>query len=232
MSQIHGKQIPNESDSYRSARDKLLQLEIELRSKVAEVANHRMALPDGGKLKEDYVFEEGPEDLSDTHNVQTTKFSELFRIGKDTLFIYSFMYPPDGNPCPMCTSFLDSLNANAPYIEDRISVAVIAKSPIVDIRNWARGRGWDNLRLLSSGGNSYNLDYHAETKDGEQIPMVNVFRRTEDGISHFWASELFFVPAEEGMHSRHVDQFWPLWNVLDLAPEGRGADWFPDPNMA
>ncbi len=231
MSQLHDKRIPNESDSYRSAREDLLALEVELRSKVAEVAKVRMALPNGGELKEDYVFEEGPEDLSDTHNVQTTKFSELFLRGKDTLFTYSFMYPPGGNPCPMCTSFLDSLNANAPYIGDRISMAVIAKAPIIDIRDWARGRDWNNLRLLSSDGNSYNQDYHAETKDGEQIPLVNIFRRTKDGIFHFWASELFFVPAEEGMHARHVDLFWPVWNVLDLTPEGRGTDWFPSPNM-
>jgi len=21
---------------------------------------------------------------------------------------------------------------------------------------------------------------------------------------------------------------WPLWNLLDLTPKGRGADWLPD----
>ena len=27
---------------------------------------------------------------------------------------------------------------------------------------------------------------------------------------------------------RHADLTWPLWNLLDLTPEGRGTDWHPD----
>ncbi|MHB2020084.1 MAG: hypothetical protein ACYCW6_24365 [Candidatus Xenobia bacterium] len=27
--------------------------------------------------------------------------------------------------------------------------------------------------------------------------------------------------------ARHVDLLWPLWNVLDLTPEGRGKSWYP-----
>ncbi|MDP6979224.1 MAG: hypothetical protein QF570_11575 [Myxococcota bacterium] len=41
---------------------------------------------------------------------------------------------------------------------------------------------------------------------------------------HYWGSELYFVPRDG--HPRHVDPLWPLWNVLDLTPEGRG-DFFP-----
>jgi len=26
---------------------------------------------------------------------------------------------------------------------------------------------------------------------------------------------------------RHVDFMWPLWNILDRTPEGRGSDWGP-----
>ena len=26
---------------------------------------------------------------------------------------------------------------------------------------------------------------------------------------------------------RHVDSFWPLWNLFDLTPEGRGTNWYP-----
>jgi len=24
-----------------------------------------------------------------------------------------------------------------------------------------------------------------------------------------------------------VDMIWPLWNLFDLTPEGRGTDWYP-----
>jgi predicted dithiol-disulfide oxidoreductase (DUF899 family) len=26
------------------------------------------------------------------------------------------------------------------------------------------------------------------------------------------------------MEPRHVDSIWPIWNVLDATPEGRGTD--------
>jgi predicted dithiol-disulfide oxidoreductase (DUF899 family) len=38
---------------------------------------------------------------------------------------------------------------------------------------------------------------------------------------------LFFAPLEPGQCRRHVDSMWPLWNVLDLTPGGRGQDWWP-----
>lgn len=92
------------------------------------------------------------------------------------------------------------------------------------IRTFARERGWRNLRLLSSHDNAYNRDYHAETPDGDQIPILNVFVRDGDEIRHFWATELMFAPREEGLEARHVDSIWPIWNVLDMTLQGRGSD--------
>jgi predicted dithiol-disulfide oxidoreductase (DUF899 family) len=51
-----GKTIPNESAAYRKARNDLFKLERELIAKKAEVAAARRKLPQGGRLKEDYVF--------------------------------------------------------------------------------------------------------------------------------------------------------------------------------
>ena len=62
-----------------------------------------------------------------------------------------------------------------------------------------------------------------EFKPGEEwdMPILNVFRREEDGtIRHFWASELLYVPAEPGQAYRHNDLLNPLWNMLDVTPEG------------
>lgn len=227
MGQVHDRRYPGESDGYREARDRLLSAEQDLRRKVEEVAALRRALPAGGALKEDYVFEEGAADLSDDGAVRKTRFSELFAPGRDTLVLYSFMYPPKGEACPMCTAFLDSLNGSAGHISDRINLAVAAKAPVATIRAFARTRGWTSLRLLSSGTNSYNSDYFAESADGDQWPLLNVFRRDADGIRHSYASELFFAPAEEGQHPRHIDILWPLWNMFDMTPEGRGTDWWP-----
>jgi predicted dithiol-disulfide oxidoreductase (DUF899 family) len=37
-----------------------------------------------------------------------------------------------------------------------------------------------------------------------------------------------FAPRDPSMHPRHVDFMWPLWNVLDRTPDGRGEDWEPE----
>jgi predicted dithiol-disulfide oxidoreductase (DUF899 family) len=39
--------------------------------------------------------------------------------------------------------------------------------------------------------------------------------------------ELLFAAFERGDDGRHVDSIWPLWNLFDLTPEGRGTTWYP-----
>jgi predicted dithiol-disulfide oxidoreductase (DUF899 family) len=160
MGKFHQNQFPAESAAYRQARDELLAAEIALRKHVEEVAALRRKLPLGGKLQQDYAFDEGAADLSDRQTVKQTKFSELFEKGKNSLIIYSFMYAPEAeNACPMCTSLLDGLNGNAVHARQRVNFAVVAKAPIQKIRSWASGRGWKNLRLLSSFKNTYKFSY-------------------------------------------------------------------------
>jgi predicted dithiol-disulfide oxidoreductase (DUF899 family) len=220
--------FPSESADYRAARDKLLAAERDLRQHVEQVAELRRKLPLGGELPEDYAFEEGAADLANKTTVVPVKLSALFREGLDTLALYNFMYGPAmKQACPMCTSFLDSLNGAAPHAAQRLNLAVVAKSPIGRIREFARGRAWHNLRLLSSAGNSYNRDYHGETADGGQMPVLSLFVRRDDRIYHSYSTELAFAPPEPGQNQRHIDMMWPLWNLLDLTPEGRGADWYP-----
>ena len=38
---------------------------------------------------------------------------------------------------------------------------------------------------------------------------------------------LLFAPADPGQDGRHVDMIWPLWNLFDFTPEGRGQKWSP-----
>lgn len=209
--------FPNESAAYRRARNRLLAAEQDLRRQVEKVAAQRRKLPRGGAMPQDYVFD---------GEAGKVRISELFRRG-NTLVAYSFMYGPRmAHACPMCTSFLDGLDGNAQHIGQRASLVVIAKSPLERILEYARRRGWRNLQLLSSAGNDYNRDYHGEGPDGAQWPMLNVFVK-DTAVRHFWASELIEAKADKGQNQRHIDMMWPLWNVLDLTPEGRGTDWYP-----
>jgi predicted dithiol-disulfide oxidoreductase (DUF899 family) len=57
--------------------------------------------------------------------------------------------------------------------------------------------------------------------------MLNVFCQTAAGIHHTWGGQLFYAARAAGQHSRHVDNIWPLWNVLDLTPGGRHPTWLP-----
>ena len=225
---LHSIRFPGESRQYRDARNELLEAEMTLRRNIEDVAVLRRALPLGGLLKEDYIFEEGAPDLNDATTVRKTRLSELFSPDQDTLVIYSYMFGPQmAAPCVSCTSILDGLNGSAPHVRQRVNLAVVAKSPIARIREIARGRGWKNLRLLSSANNSYNLDYQGENAKGDQTPSLNVFVRRDGNIYHFYNTEMLFAPQESGMDGRHVDSIWPIWNVFDFTPEGRGTDWYP-----
>jgi predicted dithiol-disulfide oxidoreductase (DUF899 family) len=229
--------FPGESGEYRRERNRLLEAEIELRRAIERVAAQRRALPPGGPVPDDYRFEE----VADSGG--EVRFSELFEAGKDTLVVYSFMFPrfsgdtrpgpTDGEtarlplaetPCPSCASILDSLDGAARHLAQRLNLAVVAKSDPERISTFAGERGWRHLRLLSSRNNTYNRDYHGETPEGEQVPILNVFVRDGDQLRHSWATELLFAPGEEGEETRHVDSIWPIWNVLDMTPEGRGGE--------
>jgi predicted dithiol-disulfide oxidoreductase (DUF899 family) len=214
---LHQVSFPNESAEYRRARDILRDAEIALRRQVEATARLRRSLPPGGEVPEDYVFQEG----EDAHPV---RLSELF-AGKPTLIAYSFMFGPKMDlACPNCTSILDGLDGEAQHVNERASLVVIAKSPIARIRAFAKERGWRGLRLLSSAKNSYNLDYHGEDANGKQMATLNVFARKGSVVRHTYATETQWAPFDPGQDPRHVDSIWPLWNLLDFTPDGRGED--------
>ena len=235
-----GTRFPGESAEYRAARERLLEQEIELRRAMETVAAARRTLPMGGNPPEDYVFEGMGVDGTPTD----VRLSELFEPGKDSLAIYNFMFPRDPGddrpgpasgqsallplaegPCPSCVALLDQLDGAAEHTGQHLNLAVVAKAPLAQVLTFADERGWRRLRLLSSAGNTFNRDYFAETKEGAQRPMLNVFHRRDGLIRHFWGSELFYAPVDPGQDPRHVGTLEPVWNLFDLTPEGRPSDW-------
>ena len=232
--------FPGESTEYRAARGQLLEQEIELRRIMETVAAARRELPPGGLVPEDYVFQGAGVDGTP----KDVRLSELFASGKDSLVIYSFMFPRDPGddrpgppagetallpleegPCPSCVALLDQLDGAVEHVAQHANLAVVAKAPLPRILTFAEERGWRRLRLFSSAANNYNRDYLGETEEGDQRPMLNVFHRDGDTIRHFWASELFYAPTEPGQDPRHVGTLEPLWNLFDLTREGRPSGW-------
>src|SRR5258708_20355964 len=222
--------FPGESSEYRRVRNELLEAEAELRRLNEQVAAQRRALPAGGLIREDYVFESAADGSK-------VRFSDLFAPGKNSLVIYNMMFPrwsedpraaaPGGKtaelplveqPCPSCTSVVDGLEGAAFHLAERTNLVVIAKTSPDRLGTYAQERGWRNLRLLSSRNNTFNRDYHAEAPDGGQLPVLNVFSRDEAGIHHHWASEMTFKRGD----TSSLDPVWAIYGVLDLTREGRG----------
>ena len=144
--------FPGESAEYRAARERLLEREIGLRREMEAVAAARRELPPGGVVPEDYVFQGADADV---------RLSELFAPGRDSLAIYSFMFPrdptderpgaPSGEtarlplveaPCPSCVAFLDQLDGLVEHAEQHLNLAVIAKSAPARVLAFGRERGW------------------------------------------------------------------------------------------
>jgi predicted dithiol-disulfide oxidoreductase (DUF899 family) len=235
-----GMTFPGESARYRAARDRLLEQEIELRRTMEAVAAARRLLPPGGAIPDNYVFEGAGTGGTPIQ----VRLSDLFEAGKDSLVIYSFMFPRDPEdlapgpttgqtallplaegPCPTCVAMIDQLEGAAEHLVQRINLAVVAKTSPQRLLTFAEERGWRRLRFLSSATTTFNRDYHAETSEGAQRPMLTVFHRDGDTIRHFWSSELFYAPTDPGQDPRHVGTLEPLWNMFDLTPEGRPDNW-------
>jgi len=209
--------FPGESAEYRAARDKLLQSELALRRQLEAVAAERRALPPGGLVKEDYVFERTAAD----GRPEKVRMSELFG-DRPTLVLYSFMYGPDRKtPCPGCTHFLDGMDGASFHVMQRVPFYIVARSPLARLEALARDRGWQHLRFLSDGESRYTDDYLGHNENGDQ-PMLNTFHRRSGEIRHVWGSEMLYAPTEPGQHMRHNDLLDPVWNLFDVTPEGRG----------
>jgi predicted dithiol-disulfide oxidoreductase (DUF899 family) len=216
--------LTNESAEYLAKREELRLAEIEsvrLRERVAEL---RRQLPQGAEIQ-DYVFEEGPSNLGagDTP-VRKVRLSELFSGPNRSVVVYHFMYGKrQTKPCPMCTSFIDCANGIAHHLAQNLDFAIVAAAELPVLRAHARTRGWDNLRLLSSDANTFKYDMGSEDREGNQDSTVSVFTRDSDGtLRHFYSAHPRLGPD---IKERGLDLLNPIWDFMDLTPQGRG-NWY------
>lgn len=213
--------LPNESAEYRRARTALLAEEIELRRHIERVAALRRALPTAGEVSGSYRFqgENGSYDLAG-----------LFG-DKQTLVVYNYMFGPQRErPCPMCSSMIAAWNGEARDVEQRVALAIVARSPIERLVAFKQERGWRDIKLYSDIDGSYSRDHRAIGEDGGDVPSLNVFTRRDGVIRYFWSDEMGFETADPGQDPRGAPDPMPLWTILDMTPEGRGTDWYPKLN--
>jgi predicted dithiol-disulfide oxidoreductase (DUF899 family) len=216
--------LSNEPTEYIERREALRLAEVEEMQQRERVAELRRQLPKGAQMQ-DYVFWEGPSDLSaGDEPVRSVRLSELFSAPGRALVIYQLMYgKKQTEPCPMCTLWIDGYNGVARHLAQNVDFAIAAAADPAALRAYARVRGWKNLRLLSCGDSTFKYDMASEDADGAQDSTMSVFSRDPDGtVRHFYTCHPHMA---DDIDQRGIDLLTPVYNVLDLTPAGRG-DWF------
>ncbi len=213
--------LPNESAEYLAKREELRLAEIELLNQREKVAVLRRKLPAGATLK-DYEFVEGAQSLDEGDSpTSTVRLSELFSDSDRALVIYQFMFgKKNTSPCPMCTSWIDSFNGVAHHLAQNIDLAIVAAADLPALRALARKRGWNKLRLLSAGKSTFKYDLGSEDREGNQDAAISVFTLDKDRktVRHFYSVH---PRLAHDIDKRGLDEYNPIWNVLDLTPQGR-----------
>ena len=213
--------LTNESAEYVARREELRQAEVELMRQRERVAAMRRRLPRGA-IVQDYVFQEGPSNLDDGDApIKTVRLSELFSGPDRSLVIYHFMYGKrQTSPCPMCTMWIDGYNGVSQHLAQNVDFVIAAAAEPAALRQHARNRGWRNLRLLSSGNSTFKYDLRSEDADGGQDSTISIFTRDRDGtLRHFYSAHPWLA---EDVKERGIDLLTPVYNMLDLTPQGRG----------
>jgi predicted dithiol-disulfide oxidoreductase (DUF899 family) len=213
-----------ETAEYAKRREELRQAEVDLMHQREKVASLRRQLPKGTAVP-DYEFLEGPRDLDEGDDPLTTvRLSALFSAPDRALVVQHVMYGKrQTSPCPMCTMWVDGLDAVVRHIAQNADYVIAAAADPKMLRAHARSRGWSNVRLLSCGDNSFQYDFFAEDEEGNQNSTMSVFTLDEDGTPrHFYSSH---PQMADDIGERGIDLLTPVYNLLDLTPHGRG-DWY------
>jgi predicted dithiol-disulfide oxidoreductase (DUF899 family) len=209
--------MPGASEEYRTAREQLRRAEVAMRDRIEEVASARRSLPAGPEVP-DYAFLE---------NGKRVRLSELFTDGKPELIVYHVMYWADDDEfCPMCSMWVDGLNAVGKHVEQRANIVAASKAPPEKLAAWAKKRGWNSIRVLADDGDAFARDTGAEDGNGEPVETVAVFVKDGSRISNTYLAHAYVMNEMRG-----IDLIAPVWHLFDLLPSGRG-DWNPSNDYA
>jgi predicted dithiol-disulfide oxidoreductase (DUF899 family) len=207
-----------ESEEYRRQREELRVAELDLIDQVERVAALRRRLPADTRVA-DY-------ELIDVASGDSVRLSELFTAPDRALILYQFMFgKAQTEPCPLCTMWIDGFNAAAPHLSQTADFAVLAAAEPAAIKAHAASRGWTKVRLLSAGDSTLKYDLGSEEPDGSQTEWISVFTLDDDGtLRHRYSKG---AQMADDRRERGIDLLSPVWQLIDLTPNGRTPDWYP-----
>ena len=210
--------LAGETPEYRKLRDELQAAEIALRDQRERVAELRRKLP-RDHLVDDAEFEE----LRDGQRIGV-RLSDLFEDPGKPLILMHFMFgKAQAEPCPMCTMWADGYNGVVDHLQQRANFGVLVAGDVALFGDYARQRGWGQLRLVGAAASDLKRRLGFEMENGAQLPGVSVFELGPDGPLHTY-SQCAILGENQG---RGMDLLSPVWNFFDLTSAGRG-DFMPN----
>ena len=92
---------------------------------------------------------------------------------------------------------------------------------------FAAERGWRDLDFVQRWATTTRMILGLLDEKGSEWPALIIYQRDGDKIRMFYSAEMLGEAADPGQDPRTAPDIAPLWNILDLTPEGRGIDWYP-----
>ena len=194
------------------------------------LAAERRALP-WVKVDKAYVF---------NTNAGPRTLAELFD-GRGQLIVHHLMYGADwAAACPGCSFQAEHIDGPAPHLEQHDTTILAVSSAALDKLNAYKARmGW-RFEWVSAGNTDFNRDFRVTFTDDQiaagrvdynfgtietdpryidkELPGVSVFCRNQAG-------EVFHTYST---YARGLDALLGANHYLDLTPEGRNDEAYPN----
>ncbi|HET6538142.1 MAG TPA: DUF899 family protein [Sphingopyxis sp.] len=205
--------LAGEDEAYAIARRALLAEEIDLRRKLAQLAQIRRSLPPGPLLLS-YEFRDA--------EGQIRPLAEMFRE-RDVLILYACDFGAIG-PAPTCYHFLAAMQANADVLRNYAEFCVISLAPALDVHRFSEMHQWQPLNPYEITDLRFAADMHLFDKQDQFRSSLIICRNSPDGVRLFWKSEMNADMMDPGESPRDMFELASLWAILDLTPIGRPTD--------
>ena len=209
-------------EEWLAERVELLAEEKELTRRSDELARRRQQLP-WVPVEREYSF--------DTVDGRRT-LPELFG-GRSQLLVYHLMFGPgDTAACPGCSFTVDSLDGNVVHLNHHdVTFVAVSRAPLDRLHSYRRRMGW-SFPWVSSV-DDFNIDFAVFTDEERRTGAGFNFGSARRADLNVRSEELHglsaFVLAGGGVHhtyscyDRGTDVLNATWQLLDRAPNGRGA---------
>jgi predicted dithiol-disulfide oxidoreductase (DUF899 family) len=194
------------------------------------LAAARRALP-WVKVDKTYEFDtmSGPRTLA-----------ELFD-GRSQLIVHHLMFAPDWKAaCPGCTFQAEHIDGPAPHLERHdVRILAVSRAPLDKLEAYKARMGW-RFEWVSALGQDFSRDFKVTFTDDEVsngridynfgtiVTDPRYLDRELPGVSVFYKDEAGEVFHTYSTYARGLDMLLGANHYLDLTPEGRNDDAYPN----